>query len=126
MSNDSDNSKLERHTKRAFDDSVAALDAATRSKLTQARHRALEEGASARDRGWRSSLVPAGTLAATAIVAWLVVWQAPPPTPDVSNAALPDLEILLGEEDLQMLDEEIEFYGWLEEQPEFANADSVG
>ena len=126
MSNDNDGSNFERRAKRVFDDSVAALDAATRSKLTQARHRALEEQASARDYGWRSSLVPAGTLAATAIVAWLVVWQAPPPTPDVSNAALPDLEILLGEEDLQMLDEEIEFYGWLEEQPEFANSDSVG
>ena len=126
MSNDNDGSNFERRAKRLFDDSVAALDSATRSKLTQARHRALEEQASARDYGWRSSLVPAGTLAATAIVAWLVVWQAPTPTPDVSNAALPDLEILLGEEDLQMLDEEIEFYGWLEEQPEFANADSVG
>ena len=125
MSNDNDGSNFERRAKRAFDDSVAALDAATRSKLTQARYRALDEQVSARDRGWRSSLVPAGTLAATAIVAWLVVWQTPPtptPTPDV----LPDLEILLGEEDLQMLDEEIEFYGWLEEQPEFANADSVG
>jgi len=125
MSSDNTGSNFERRAKRAFDDSVAALDAATRSKLTQARHRALEEQGSARDYGWRSSLVPAGTLAATAIVAWLVVWQTPPaptPTPDV----LPDLEILLGEEDLQMLDEEIEFYGWLEEQPEFANADSVG
>jgi hypothetical protein len=126
MSNDNDGSNFERRAKRAFDDSVAALDAATRSKLTRARHRALEEQASSRDRGWRSSLVPAGTLAATAIVAWLVVWQVPPPTPDMSTAALPDLEILLGEEDLQMLDEEIEFYGWLEEQPEFASADSVG
>jgi hypothetical protein len=123
MSNDND-SKFERRAKRAFDDSVAALDAATRSKLTQARHRALEEGASARDRGWRSSLVPAGTLAATAIVAWLVVGPSPPKPPDTEQ--LSDLEILLGEEDLQMLDEEIEFYGWLEEQPEFANADSVG
>ena len=126
MSNDNDRSNFERRAKRVFDDSVAALDAATRSKLTQARHRALEEQASARDHGWRSSLIPAGTLAATAIVAWLVVWQAPPPTPDMSAPSLPDLEILLGEEDLQMLDEEIEFYGWLEEQPEFANADSVG
>ena len=43
------------------------------------------------------------------------------------RAPLPDLEILLGEEDLEMLDEELEFYGWLEEQPEFADADdSVG
>ena len=45
----------------------------------------------------------------------------------VQSAALGDLEILLGEEDLEMLDEELEFYGWLEEQPEFAGADdSVG
>jgi len=126
MSDDNGDSKFERRTKRAFDDSVAALDAATRSKLTQARYRALEEQTSARDRGFRSSLLPAGTVAATALVAFLVVWQATPPAPVPQAAALGDLEILLGEEDLQMLDEEIEFYGWLEEQPEFANVDSVG
>ena len=125
MSDDNGDSKLERRAKRLFDDSVAALDAATRSKLTQARHRALEEQASMRDRGWRSSLVPAGTVAATALVAWLVVWQAPVTDP-VQTESLGDLEILLGEEDLEMLDEELEFYGWLEAQPEFANADSVG
>jgi len=44
----------------------------------------------------------------------------------VVDAVARDLEILLGEEDLEMLDEELEFYGWLEAQPEFANADSVG
>ena len=128
MSNETDgNSELERRAKRAFDDSVAALDAATRSKLTQARYRALDEQASARDRGWRSSLVPAGTVAATALVAFLVMWQQPQqPNVEVQQAPLVDLEILLGEEDLEMLDEELEFYGWLEAQPEFANADSVG
>jgi len=126
MSDDNGDSKFERRTKRAFDDSVAALDAATRSKLTQARYRALEEQTSARSRGFGSSLLPAGTVAATALVAFLVVWQATPPAPVPQAAALGDLEILLGEEDLQMLDEEIEFYGWLEEQPEFANVDSVG
>ena len=126
MSDDTDHGDFERRTKRAFDDSVAALDAATRSKLTQARYRALDEQASARDRGWRSSLMPAGAVAATALVALLVVWQTPqgPRVPD--SEQLSDLEILLGEEDLQMLDEEIEFYGWLEEQPEFASIDSVG
>ena len=124
MSDEVNGSDFERRTKRVFDDSVAALDAATRSRLTQARHRALEERAS-RDRGWRWSLVPAGTVAATALVAWLVVWQSPPANDAVQAAPLSDLEILLGEEDLEMLDEELEFYGWLEEQPEFA-ADSVG
>jgi hypothetical protein len=117
-------SDFERRAKRAFDDSVAALDAATRSKLTQARYRALEQQGSARGRGFRSSLLPAGAVAATALVAWLVMWQQP--APEVRETQLADLEILLSEEDLEMLDEELEFYGWLEEQPEFANADSVG
>ena len=44
--------------------------------------------------------------------------------------SLDDLEILLGDEDLEMLDEEIEFYAWLEEQPELtapaATGDGVG
>ena len=116
MSNENDGSAdFERRAKRVFDDSVAALDAATRSKLTQARFRALEEQESARDRGWRSSLVPAGTVAATALVAFLVMWQQPAdPTAPVDTAPLGDLEILLGEEDLEMLEEEIEFDGWLE------------
>jgi hypothetical protein len=110
-----------------FDDSVAALDAGTRSRLTQARYRALEERKAIRAGGWRWALVPAGTLAATALVVWLTVWQTPPANDAVQSAALGDLEILLGEEDLEMLDEELEFYGWLEEQPEFAGADdSVG
>ncbi len=122
---DRTNSDFERSTKRAFDDSVAALDAATRSRLTQARHRALDELSSQRDRGWRSALLPAGAVAATALVAMLVVWQPPVDSGAVQTESLSDLEILLGEEDLEMLDEELEFYGWLEEQPEFAS-DSVG
>src|SRR5687768_15593537 len=116
---------FERRTKRLFDESVGALDAATRSRLTQARHRALEERPP-RGRSWARSLVPAGMVAPTALVAWLVVWQPPQPNDDVQTAQLTDLEILLGEEDLEMLDEEIEFYGWLEEQPEFVDGDSVG
>jgi hypothetical protein len=118
---------FERSAKRAFDDSVAALDAATRSRLTQARHRALEELPPQRERGVRAWWLPAGTLAATALVAWLVTWQAPPEREGLQAAQLGDLEILLGEEDLEMLDEELEFYSWLEEQPEFSAAgDSVG
>jgi hypothetical protein len=89
-----------------------------------ARHRALDELRARRRMSWRSALVPAGTLAAAAAVAWLFVGQAPPAgDPRLQAASLGDLEILLGEEDLEMLDEELEFYGWLEEQPEFADAD---
>jgi hypothetical protein len=122
---DEEESAFERRAKQLFDDSVADLDAATRSRLTQARHRALEELAPRPDRRLRWSLLPAAALAATALVAWLTVWQAPPAS-DVSLQAssLADLEILLGEEELEMLDVELEFYGWLEEQPEFADADN--
>jgi hypothetical protein len=126
MTDEKEISDFERRTKRVFDASAAALDAATRSRLTQARYRALEEQTSVRNRGWRSALLPAGAVAATALVAWLAVWQSPPARDAVQGTPLTDLEILLGEEDLEMLDEELEFYGWLEEQPEFAADDSVG
>jgi hypothetical protein len=127
MSDDVNSGGFERRTKRVFDDSVAALDAATRSRLTQARYRALEEAQAVRHRGWQWLLIPAGTIATTALVVWFTVWQVPPAIDTVASAPLGDLEILLGEEDLEMLDEELEFYGWLEEQPEFAGADdSVG
>jgi hypothetical protein len=126
MSDETNLSEFERRTKRVFDDSVAGLDAATRSRLTQARHRALDERKSARE-GWRWSLIPAGTLAAMALVVWFTVVQGPDVTDAVQQTALNDLEILLGDEDLEMLDEELEFYGWLEDQPEFAGTDdSVG
>jgi len=121
--NDERDSAFEKRAKELFDDSVAGLDAATRSRLNRVRQRALEELAAPR-RQWLSTLVPAGAVAAAAAVAWLVVWQpVTQPAADVQLATLSDLEILLGEQDLEMLDEEIDFYGWLEEQPEFANAD---
>ena len=124
--------ELERRAKEAFDRSTAELDAATRSRLTQARYRALEElpGAGKR-RAWQWSL-PAGAVAAAALVAVLVL-QPNNPASDRGlreAGALADLDLLLGDEDIEMYDEEIEFYAWLEEQPEFtppaATGDGVG
>ena len=124
---DESTKNLEQHTKRLFDDSVTALDGATRSRLTQARFRALEELAPVRARSARWLLVPAGALAAGAAVVWLTVGPGPSANnSELTAATLSDLEILLSEEDLEMLDEELEFYGWLEEQPEFEPDDSVG
>jgi hypothetical protein len=115
-------SPFEQSAKRAFDESVEALDAATRSRLTQARYRALEELKPARRVGWQWSLAPVGTIAAAALAVWLTIGQ-PPPADDLQETSLSDLELLLAEEDLEMLDEELDFYGWLEQQPEFASAD---
>ena len=122
MSDEKDVSAFERKTKRVFDESVAGLDAATRSRLTQARYRALEERKpTTRSRGWGFTLVPAGTLAATALLALFLVVQRPGDDA-LQGTSVDDLEILLAEEDLEMLDEDLDFYGWLEEQPEFADA----
>jgi hypothetical protein len=120
---------FERRMKALFDGSVAGLDAATRARLRRARQRAV---AVPWPRfGWRI-LAPAGAVAAAAIALSVVLWQpAHDPTTEGSlqAASLGDLEVLLGEEDLEMLDEEIEFYAWLEQQPEFTPAeqdDGVG
>jgi hypothetical protein len=61
--------------------------------------------------------LPAGAAAAAAAVV-LFVWQGTGvQQPDVGLAAIDDLEILLGEDEFDMF-EELEFYAWLEEQPE--------
>jgi len=120
--------EFEQRTKQLFDAGVAGLDAATRSRLTRARHRALEELTPAKVR-WRWSVVPVGGVAAAAVLAVLLFVHPRPATETgLQASSLGDLEILLGDEDLQMLDEDIEFYGWLEEQPELKvkGGDSVG
>ncbi len=117
---------FEQRTKQLFDAGVAGLDADTRSRLTRARHHALEELAPAKAR-WRWSFAPAGGVAvAAALAALLFVHPRPQTETALQSSPLGDLEILLSDEDLQMLDEDIEFYGWLEEQPELKSSDSVG
>jgi hypothetical protein len=125
----SDDGELERRAQQAFDRSTAEVDAATRSRLTQARYRALEQLPEAPGRRIpRAWLVPAGAAAAAALVAVLLLQRSGPATDTGLEAGLApaDLEILLGEEDLEMYDEEIEFYAWLEDQPELAPAAPVG
>ncbi len=124
--------RLEERAKELFDQSVGRIDGHTRSKLAQARNRALEHANSKRGSAWWSgaaSWVPAGAVAASAFAAWLL-WQGVAISPQaVDLAALSDLEILLADEELEML-EELEFYAWLQEQPEFAEPatidDSIG
>lgn len=99
-----------REAKTQFDASVDKLDAATLSTLNQSRHRALAE-LHARPTQWLR-WVPA---AATATVALLVVMvMLPDPA---NNQALPakavDMEILLGEDSIEML-EDLEFYEWID------------
>jgi len=125
--NVSEDRALEERTKLIFDESVSALDAQTRSKLTRARYRALEELPGRSAPGWRAWWIPAGAVAA-GVLAVMLLWQGQPPVaPEAQTfdvAALSDLEILLGEEELDMI-QELEFYAWLDEQAEIAPADSA-
>ena len=121
------NRELEKRTKRIFDESVSALDAATLSKLTQARYKALEQLEKNSAITSRSRWIPACAVAVGAFVV-MVFWQGQPPgvsevqTFDV--VALSDLEILLGDEELDMI-QELEFYAWLDEQEEIVPADGA-
>ncbi len=117
---------FEERTKLLFEQSVATLDGQTRSKLTQARYRALEELAGKRQVIWSRSWLPAGAVAAVALMS-LMLWQGqitPVADGGFDVAAVTDLEILLGEEELDMI-EELEFYAWLEEQAELTSGEIV-
>jgi len=117
-------SGLERKTKALFDDSVAVTDGSTRSRLTQARHRALAELETSAGRGWRRRWLPAGAVAAAMLVA-LMLARFPDRDVDLETAVATDLEILLDAEDLDLI-EELEFYAWLDEQPELDEVPSNG
>jgi len=123
MNSEHDNgeSELTRRAKELFDASVANIDVATRSRLVRARARALERGGQSRLVaslfGARPWMVGGGALAAAALVAVLVGQGPELPDARVEVAALGDLELLLAEDEFEML-EELEFYAWLEEQPE--------
>ena len=118
---------FEERTKLLFEQSVAALDGQTRSKLTQARYRALQELSERTRPAWSRSWLPAGAVVAAVALMGLMLWQGrmePLNDSDFDVAAVTDLEILLGEEELDMI-EELEFYAWLEEQAELTSGEIV-
>jgi hypothetical protein len=125
---DPDVTDLEIKARDAYRDSLAGIDGATRSRLTQARHRALEELPKRRSTGWR--WVPAGVAAAAAVVTVLLVVSPGSGLDErvVIVEAPDDLEILLGEDELEMIDE-LEFYAWIDELDELQDGfleDGVG
>ncbi len=101
--------EFSRQAREAFDASVDKLDGATLSKLNQGRHAALAE----LDRPVRqwTRWVPATGVAAAVAVA-VMVMQSPAPVNDLPTAVT-DMEILLGEDSIEML-EDLEFYSWID------------
>ncbi len=117
---------LEERSRRAFDDSVEALDAATLSQLNRARQAALAGVRGDRPAsGWR----PVATAAAVAVLA-VALWLGQLPEKPVAEhetvaAVAPeeaeDLEIVLQDDNLEML-AELEFYDWVDSEEAFRNA----
>ena len=116
-----DEKELTAQAKALFDDSVERIDAATLSRLNQGRQKALQEIREPGPAGEWARWVPAGGLAAAAVVA-VVVWQGVPvehSAPAAGTAT--DFEIMLSEDSLDML-EDLEFYSWID----MANAEPNG
>ena len=105
--------------RRLFDASVDELDAATLSMLNQGRQRALAEAHSPGREMMR--WVPAAGVAAAVLIGVMVTLPDRGST-DVMPAAVADMEILLGEDSIEMF-EELEFYSVLDVMDE---ADDVG
>lgn len=102
---------FDRQVKATFDESVAKLDAATLSRLNRGRNEALAELQRPGHR-W-SQWVPATGVAAAVLVA-VILLQSPTDVGDFPDAAnVTDMEILLGEDSIEML-EELEFYSWID------------
>ena len=113
--------------KQAFHQSVQSLDGETRSRLARARAQAVEAAKSRRFNlaPWGFSLAPIGAVAAAAL-ALAVIWQLPSaPEQAVEAVVISDLDLLLDEEDLGMI-EDLDFYAWLLEQPEFEADELAG
>ncbi|HZX24769.1 MAG TPA: hypothetical protein VFF18_14635 [Woeseiaceae bacterium] len=114
---------LEERARRAFDDSVEALDAATLSRLNRARRAALAGDRGERlASGWRP-VAAAAAVAVLAVALWLGQMPDEPAAERETVVAVAaedaeDLEIVLQDENLDML-AELEFYDWVDSEEAF-------
>jgi len=111
-------STLERRSRELLGASAEAIDGRVRSRLNQARHAALAElaaGAGARPFRVPGRWLPAGALAAAAVLA-IAVWIArpqPPSGPPLADAAVAeDAEMLASSEGPDLYDDDADFYEW--------------
>jgi len=102
---------FEKKAKALFDESVAGLDAETRSRLNRGRQAALDR--LSQGRPVRVHWAPAAGVAAAVVIA-VILWTGNQPPGEIAPAAsATDFEILLNEDSLEML-EDLEFYSWIE------------
>jgi anti-sigma-K factor RskA len=121
-------SELERRTRAVLEESVARIDARTRSRLNQARHAALAAAAAPRTSSWRGlRLMPAtGAVAAAVLVALMLFSQRPQTLPtDGAQPTVDVLDLLADDDGLSLMeDEDHAFYEWAAAQDEAGTADA--
>ena len=118
---------LEERSRRVFDSSVEAVDMRVRSRLTQARHAALEAQRS-RSRFGHLSLWSGAVGVSAAALLGAVVWLG---SPRETAANFEDLDIVAATEEgagdeLEMLQDDLEFYDWVADKTSEPDPSSVG
>ncbi len=128
---DSPTTDFERNARAVLEQSIARIDARTRSRLNQARQRALEVAGARHRPWWRSfALMPAGAVAAALLLA-VVLWQREPalreaPLPEGHVTAVEDMDLLADAEGLDLIEGwDGPFYEWAADQSD-ANLQSDG
>lgn len=113
---DNELTPLERRSRALFDDGVANLDAHTRSRLNQARQAALQV-AEHRKHGFAMRwLVPTGSVAALALVVMVSMqFMRGPTAPNVqTSSGMEDMELVASADELELLQNDVEFYDWFD------------
>lgn len=118
---------FERRSREALAASAQALPADVRSRLTQARFKALEELRQPASPAWIRAWVPAGGLVAAAVVAVLAWHGATHPGGLSAEGNSEAFEVVAMADDYDLLQDDVEFYQWLDSEPEVESvADSSG
>ena len=119
--------EFERNARVVLEQSLARIDARTRSRLNQARHAALEAAGARRRAWWRSlTLVPTAGAAAAALLVAVLLWHRQPGgEPAVLEAQhVEDMELLADAEALELLDGwDGPFYEWATAQTDNVQSD---
>lgn len=126
---DHDPTAVEKRARELFDASVDSLDARSRARLAAARREAVDAAARPERHAWRT-WAPVAVAASAALVA-VLLWRTPSPDSPTAavaveiDASLDPFELLSNGEDLDLVENDLAFYDWLD-ATEFDTAGSAG
>ena len=115
---------FERNARAVLEESVARIDARTRSRLNQARQLAVDSAGPRRPRWWRTfALMPAGAVAAALVLA-VLLWHRGPaghesPLLEGRVTGVEDMDLLADADGLDLVEGwDGPFYEWAADQPD--------